>query len=130
MNANFHLQFLLLLVVAGLAGCASATKQAKANAPNVDWNARVGNYSYAQAMAEFGKPDYTEESGSGRVAEWVLRRSPNVSFGFGVGGGSYGRGVGTGVGVGTSVSPRARGEYLRLTFGDDDQLSDWSLVKY
>jgi hypothetical protein len=38
--------------------------------------------------------------------------------------------VGTGVGVGTSVSPRPRGEYLRLTFGDDDRLSDWSLVKY
>jgi hypothetical protein len=121
---------LLLLLLPQFTGCASATKQAKANARNIDWNSRVGSYSYADATAEFGKPDFIEESGDGRVAEWVLHRSPRVSFGIGVGSGSYGGGVGTGVGVGTSVTPRPRGEYLRLAFDTDEKLSAWSLIKY
>ena len=64
------------------------------------------------------------------IAEWVLRRSPMVSFGFGFGGAGYGHHTSTGVGVGTSVSPPPRGEYLRLRFDRDGKLTESARVRY
>jgi hypothetical protein len=124
-----HLWFPLLLA-AVLAGCAQSSKQARVDAKTVNWSERIGRYTWDQAMADLGKPAVIGESAAGRSAEWVLRRSPRVSFGFGVGGGSYGSSGGVGVGVGTSVSPPPSGEYLRLEFGPDGQLSKWSRIKY
>jgi hypothetical protein len=70
------------------------------------------------------------ESSEGKIAEWVLRRSPMVSFGFGFGTGGHGHHTTTGVGVGTSVSPPPSGEYLRLRFDKDGKLVEWTKVKY
>jgi hypothetical protein len=70
------------------------------------------------------------ESSEGKIAEWVLRRSPMVSFGFGFGTGGYGHHTTTGVGVGTSVSPPPSGEYLRLRFDKDGKLAEWTRVRY
>src|SRR5258705_5706182 len=84
--------------------------------PAIDWNSRIGSYTYEEAVNEIGKPDAVADSNEGRVADWILKRSPNVSFGFGVGTGVAGPHVGTGVGVGTTVSPPPHGEYLRLIF--------------
>ena len=117
----------LVLVLSFAAfGCASRPKID----PNIDWSERIGNYTWDQAMAELGRPAVVAESSEGRSADWIIKRSPNVSFGFGVGGGSYGSGIGTGVGVGTSVSPPPRGEYLHLSFDPQGKLRSWSKVKH
>jgi hypothetical protein len=120
----------VLVVIAalslGIFGCAS---RPKIN-PNINWSERIGNYIFDQALAELGRPAVVAESSEGRSADWVVKRSPNVSFGFGVGGGTFGSHVGTGVGVGTSVSPPPHGEYLHLAFDQQGTLRSWSKVKH
>lgn len=119
---------LLLIVLVFLAGgCVSGTK---ATLKGIDWRSRIGTYTYEEALAELGEPNVMGESSEGKIAEWVLRRSPMVSFGFGFGTGGYGHHTSTGVGVGTSVSPPPRGEYLRLRFDRDGKLAEWTKVKY
>ena len=111
-------------------GCASSSKSGKPDPKTVNWNERIGAYTYDQAVADMGKPAVVGESSDGRSAEWILRRSPHMSFGFGVGTGSYGPHGGVGVGVGSTVSPPPGGEYLHLNFGADGQLKSWSKVRY
>ena len=108
-------------------GCAS---RPKVDVNKIDWNSRVGNYTYEQAVSELGKPDVLAETSEGTSADWVTKRSPNVSFGFGVGHSVGGGGFGSGVGVGTGVGPRPHGEYLHLNFGKDGRLASWSRVKH
>jgi len=45
---KFLLPVILALAVAFLAGCTTT--------PPVDWNTRIGNYTYAQAVTELGPP--------------------------------------------------------------------------
>ena len=117
----------LIVLVFLIGSCASGPKT---NIKEIDWRGRIGTYTYEEALAELGEPDVIGESSEGMVAEWMLRRSPMVSFGFGFGSGGYGHHSGAGVGVGTSVSPPPSGEYLRLRFDKDDKLAEWSMVKY
>ena len=120
--------WLSLIVLAFLAGsCASGPK---ANVKSIDWGSRIGTCTYEQALAELGQPDVIGESSEGKIAEWGLRQSPNVSFGFGLGGVSYGHRSATGVGVGTTVSPPPSGEYLQLKFDKSGKLAAWTKVKY
>lgn len=50
-----------------LTGCASA--------PKIDWQSRVGNYTYDQAVLDFGPPDKYAKLGDGsQVAEWLTSR--------------------------------------------------------
>jgi hypothetical protein len=122
------LRCLLLIVLVFLAGgCASGTK---ATVKDIDWGSRIGTYTYEEALAELGEPNVMGESSEGKIAEWVLRRSPMVSFGLGFGTGGYGHHTSTGVGVGTSVSPPPSGEYLHLRFDKDGKLAEWTKVKY
>ena len=116
------LRRLLLIVLALLAGsCATGTK---ATVKDIDWGSRIGTFTYEEALAELGEPDVIGESSEGKIAEWVVRRSPMVSFGFGFGTGSHGRHTSTGVGLGTSVSPPPSGEYLQLRFDKDGKLAE------
>lgn len=125
---TIKLAWLSFIVLAFLVGsCASGPK---ANVKKIDWGSRIGTYTYEEALAELGEPDVIGESSEGKIAEWVLWRSPIVSFGFGFGGGGYGHHTGTGVGVGTSVSPPPSGEYLRLRFDRDGRLAEWTRVRY
>jgi len=110
-----------------LAGCATSRRSLVDNA---DWDARIGSYTRDEAVTELGQPDRVVESNEGSILEWILKRSPNISFGFGVGSGSYGRHSGVGMGVGSSVSPPPHGQYLRLQFGTDGKLTEWNKVKY
>ena len=49
-----------------LIGCAST---------KIDWNSRVGNYTYDQAVTELGPPDkYAKLTDGTAVAEWMTRR--------------------------------------------------------
>jgi len=118
---------ILLVGLLFVSGCASKRMKWVNEA---DWNARVGSYTYEQAVVDLGKPDRETISGEGRNAEWVLKRSPQMSFGVGMGTGSYGRGHGSSVGLGTSVSPPPSGEYLSLTFEEEGPLKEWRRVRY
>lgn len=104
----------LLLACLGQ-GCAST--------PKVDWDARVGNFTYDQAVIELGPPASEATLTDGRkVAEWVVGRSSagGVSLGFGSFSGS------TGVGVSQTVGSGPRDKILRLTFGADGKLLSWA----
>ncbi len=86
--------------------------------PKVDWNERIGNYTYDQAVAEMGPPDKTATLSDGsKVADWITRRSggSGLSFGTGFYGGHGGVAVGQTVATGSD-------RVLRLTFGTDGRL--------
>lgn len=110
------------LVVTGLAlfalfitGCRST--------PKVDWNSRVGSYTYDQAVVELGVPDKTADLSDGRkIAEWITHRSSGGAFSFGVGGYSSNTGVGVSQTVGTGGQVRS----LRLTFDEQGRLTAWA----
>lgn len=102
----------LLALLLLLAACAST---------KTSWDARVGQYSYDQAVLELGPPDKsaTLENGT-RVAEWLTVR------------GHAGRSVVSGYGYypGHTVwfEPGAPDVFLRLTFGPDGKLKEWKRV--
>jgi hypothetical protein len=115
-NTPLH-AFSLLAVVTALffGGCASK--------PKVDWDSRVGNYTFDQAVVELGPPNReTTLSDGKKVAEWVVGHSGSsgVSLGFGTYGGS------TGVGVSQSVGSGPREKVLRLTFDAGGKLLSWA----
>jgi hypothetical protein len=116
--------FLICLMVL-MAGCTS-NRSPKINAATIPWNDRIGTYTLEQAQQDLGKPALISESDAGTSAEWILKRSAQMSLGLGVG--SFGRH--SGVGVGTGVPLPAHGEYLRLRFGTDGRLKEWAKTKY
>jgi hypothetical protein len=107
----------LSMFVAGvvLTGCKST--------PKIDWQSRVGIYTFDQAIAELGPPDKTATLSDGRkVADWVERsRGSGLSFGVGTGFSSGG----VGMGVGQSVGSGGRERVLRLTFDAENRLISW-----
>ncbi len=107
---------LFLLAALIVSGCKST--------PKVDWDSRVGTFTFDQAVAELGPPDKTATLTDGRkVADWIERsRGGGVSFGIGTGFSSGG----VGVGVGQSVSPSRHVRVLRLTFDTDNRLLSWA----
>ena len=85
----------------------------------VDWETRVGNYTYDQAIVELGPPDKMAMlSDQSKVAEWYTTRRSGMSVGVGTGIGPVGAGVGVPVGG-------SRMRTLRLTFGPDGILKSW-----
>ena len=105
--------FLALVLTAGLlAGCAS---------PGIDWAARLGNYTFDQAVLELGPPDKSARLTDGTVvAEWLTRRAqvimqPNAPF----------------MTPGYTYAPfppsynqtYIPGTYVRLTFGPNGKLA-------
>jgi hypothetical protein len=103
----------LLLLAALLAGCATH---------RVDWNARVGSYTYDQAVVELGPPDKTAKLTDGQnVAEWVSRyAAPSTVM---VGGGGFYPGP-AGVSV-VQSSPSYYESHLLLTFSTNNVLAGW-----
>lgn len=123
MKKRVTLTSILWLVAALLAlpllstGCASKAK--------IDWNSRVGSYTYDQAVLELGPPDKASDLTDGsKVADWFVKRNSRVSFGLGTGFSSGG----TGVGVGQSVGSGGSAQFLRLTFNPEKKLQAWSHV--
>ena len=111
----------ILLAAAVIAGCKST--------PPVDWNGRVGTYTYDQAVTDLGPPDKQAKLTDGyTIAEWITRRSTSglsIGTGFFSGGGG-GSGVGLGVGAGHSVGTSYYDKTLKLTFGTNSVLTSWS----
>ena len=106
---------IFLAVLIGLnPGCAST--------PKPDWNQRVGNYTFDDAVRELGPPVSSARLQDGTtVAEWFLKYGSQVSFGFGAG--SYGGG--SAFGVGQTVTAPPKGHFLRLIFAPDGKLQSW-----
>jgi hypothetical protein len=106
---------LLLALLAALvfAGCATG--------PKIDWAARIGHFTYDQAVLELGPPDKMAKLDNGIiVANWVTQRA----YSYGTGGAvAYGYpGAVIVPGYTQNYSPTY---YLRLTFGADGQLTAW-----
>jgi hypothetical protein len=98
----------LALLVLLFAGCASN---------KVNWDTRVGNYTYDQALAEFGPPaKMSMLSDQSKIAEWRTQPRSRMSVGTGIG--SAGAGVSAPVAGGGVPA-------LRLTFGPDGILKSW-----
>jgi len=115
-NSTIFFSIVLAVLSLVFAGCKSK--------PRIDWNQRVGTYTYDEAVTEFGPPDKSAQLNDGKtVAEWVKRNSGG-GFGFGLGTGYVGGGTGVGVGAGTTTGRNDK--FLRLTFGADRKLISWS----
>lgn len=106
-------QFCALLF---LAGCATQ---------KVDWNARVGSYSFDQAVLDFGPPDKQAKLTDGvMVAEWVTRRGYRMispAYGFhDCGGWGCRRHA-----FPPMIETESPDYFLRLTFDADGRLKAW-----
>ena len=89
----------------------------------IDWNSRVGTYTFDQAVSEFGPPDKQTTLSDGKlVAQWITHRNGGASFGVGTG--FYTGGVGVGVGHTTGSAYPDR--ILTLTFGTNQVLAVYS----
>lgn len=95
-----------------LAGCVTQ---------RVDWDSRVGHYTYDQAVTEFGPPDKQARLTDGCVvAEWISR-SYDGSTRI-IGGGFYGD---PGSGVIINEPPMYYENTLQLTFATNNVLAAW-----
>ncbi len=109
----FSKLFSLAAAVALFAGCATH---------RVDWNTRVGNYTFDQSVTELGPPDKQAKLSDGRtVAEWVTRYNsgPAVSIGTG-----FSRYPGS-MGVVQTYPANNYESKLRLTFSTNSVLEKW-----
>jgi len=116
-NLTAKLLFFTILVLATalITGC-------KTTKP-IDWNSRVGTYTFDQAVTDFGPPDKQTTLSDGKlVAQWITHRYGGSSFSVGTG--FYTGGVGVGVGQTTGSAYPDR--ILTLTFGADGKLVAWS----
>ena len=95
-----------------LTGCATQ---------RVDWSARVGHYTYEQAVLDMGPPDKHAKLADGTiVAEWLLNRGYTYAYGAPGPYGPFYPGY-----VNTYSAPS---QFLRLTFGPNDQLAAWKRI--
>jgi hypothetical protein len=87
-----------------------------ATGPKVDWQSRVGSYTFDQAVLELGPPDKDARLTDGtRVSEWLTYRSRS--------GGTWVTHTRHGW-VHTLDSP-SPDYYLRLTFDPNGKLQSW-----
>jgi hypothetical protein len=106
--------FLALLAAFVFAGCATG--------PKIDWAARVGNYTYNQAVLDLGPPDKIAKLDNGViVANWITRQGYAYTA---VGAPVYGA-YPSGVVVPNYTQGYSPSFYLRLTFGADGKLTEW-----
>jgi hypothetical protein len=116
---KFSLLAVLALTAAFITGCKST--------PPIDWNSRIGTYTYDQAVTDLGPPDKQAKLDNGKtVAEWITHRGGGSGLSIGTGFFSGGGGSGVGVGVGQSIGTGNSDKVLKLTFGSDNKLTAWS----
>lgn len=88
--------------------------------PKIDWQSRIGSYTYDQAVLELGPPDrYAKLTDDTVVAEWTTGRGSsqvwlNYTYGYGYWWTQP-----------TYVTTSAPERLLRLTFGPDGKLKAW-----
>lgn len=107
-----------VLMACLLAGCGTE--------PGINWNERVGKYTYDQSVQDLGTPDKSSKQSDGTVvAEW-LRRSYSPAT-VGTGGGDYMAEPDWSSRQIVAVYPGGpeSGQWLRLTFGPDGKLESY-----
>jgi hypothetical protein len=122
LTMNFR-RIAMVIARAGFAGCLALLLVAGCASPSVDWNARVGTYTWADAMAELGQPDRVADLDGGvKAAEWIRER-PGTRSTSKDGPPAYLRGetVREDEMAGLTVPPKV----LRLSFTPDGKLLDW-----
>ena len=93
----------------GLVGAGCQTMQ------QVDWEGRIGQFTYEQAVAELGQPTgETKLPGGMRRAEWIT--NTGISTGRVLVGAGYQRRTMSVVPMDPTEIHRLRDRYLRLTF--------------
>ena len=111
---KFSWPVILFLFMAFLAGCTTT--------PPIDWNSRVGHYTYEQAVAELGRPNRQARLSDGTtVYKWSAQ--PGVNANLNTGMSYYGS---TGFTGNQTASPGGNDQMLQLTFGTNGVLSAWS----
>ena len=111
--------FVPVLLLVLVAGCATQ---------RIDWSARVGSYTFDQAIAEFGPPDKQAKLTDGSlVAEWLTRRGYHQVYagGFYGAGGFHGSAFCPGPYPPQYLDSYSPDYFLRLTFGPDGRLKSW-----
>ena len=74
---KFSLPVILALAVAFLTGCATP--------PPVDWDSRVGHYTYDQAVTDLGLPDRQTRLSDGKVMyKWFVQAPVGSRFNSGM----------------------------------------------
>jgi hypothetical protein len=92
----------------------------------VDWNSRIGNYTFTQAVLDMGPPNKQARLEDGTVvAEWETQRGYAITT---YAGGYYGRYGYYGGFVPAPVTTMSPSYFLRLTFGPDGRLTAWKRV--
>jgi len=111
---KFSLPVSLTLAAAFFTGCAST--------PPVNWDSRVGHYTYDQALAELGAPSRQAKLSDGEaVYKWPAQ--PNVSPSLNTGMSYYGS---TGFTGNQIAGPGGNNQMLQLTFDTNGVLTAWS----
>ncbi len=108
----------LMLMALGLAGCVTA--------PKIDWQARVGNYTYDQAILELGPPDKSAKLTDGAVvADWLTQHAQTIGAPE-----PYFLPPGCYFGPLTPMYSQTYvpAQYLRLTFSPDGKLKSWKRI--
>jgi len=105
---------ILFLAAAFVAGCKTT--------PRVDWNSRVGSYTYNQALAELGSPDKQTKLSDGKTVDQWITLHGNTGFS---GGAAY-AGGNDGMGTPQPIAQSYKDHVLELTFGTDGKLVSWA----
>jgi len=85
----------------------------------IDWNSRIGNYTYQQAVAELGLPNRKVRLGDGKVAfKWFIQPTGSPRFNHGMY--YYGN---NGFSVNQAIY---NNRMLQLTFDTNGTLTAWS----
>jgi hypothetical protein len=88
----------------------------------IDWNARVGNYTYDQAVIDNGPPDkYARLKDGTIVAEWLTSRGYNQAYVMPAYHGYHCYGPV----FPTVVNTSSPDYFLRLSFDPDGKLKTW-----
>jgi hypothetical protein len=105
-----------------LAGCTTGDPLAKS--PLVNWDNRVGNYTYNLALVDLGTPARSATLPDGTVvADWITRRSTPGTLGLGTRAG-FEPPTFWESSVPSRMVPTPN-YHLRLTFGRDQKLTAW-----
>jgi hypothetical protein len=117
MKMNPTLKFSLPVIsflFAFLAGCTTT--------PPIDWNSRVGLYTYQQAVADLGRPNRQAKLSDGTtVYKWSAQPAVNPNLNTGMS--YYGS---TGFTSNQTASPGVNDQMLQLTFDTNGVLTAWS----
>lgn len=100
-----------------LSGCATS---------RIDWNSRIGNYTYDQAIVDMGPPERSATLSDGRtVSEWLTFRGRSGGHYYSPG--FYSPYYGS-FGGWYRNEPSFPDQFIRLTFSSEGRLEQWKRV--